>query len=216
MSWKFAGVVAFGVVAGILLARASQDPETGTASWDGLRAAGFAAYLCLWVAVCSGIAVHMRFRARPIAMTWVLESHRMSSALSLSFVAGHIAGLLVDPAMAFSVVDIAAGVTSGYRPLQVSLGVLAMWALVAVLGSTAFAGRMPYAAWRNLHWLSFPAYGLALLHGLTAGTNASSPPALGLYAATASVVAALVVVRVVGRGWVDAAATAAGSARSAN
>lgn len=216
MSWKFAGGVAFGVVAGILLARATQDAETGTASWDGLRAAGFAAYVCLWVSVCSGIAVHMRFRARPIALTWVLESHRMSSALSLSFVAGHIAGLLVDPTIAFTVLDVAAGVTSGYRPLQVSFGTVAMWGLVAVLGSTALAGRMPYAVWRNLHWLSFPAYGFALLHGVTAGTNASSMLALGLYASTASVVAALVVVRVLGRGWVDAAAAPAGSARSAN
>ena len=38
--------------------------------------------------------------------------------------------------------------------------------LVAVLASTAVSARLPYAAWRNLHFLSFPAYALALLHGI--------------------------------------------------
>jgi hypothetical protein len=46
MSWKLSGIVALGLVLGIVAARLAQDPDTGTASWDGLRAAGFAAYLC--------------------------------------------------------------------------------------------------------------------------------------------------------------------------
>ena len=41
MSWRISGIVALGVVLGIVLGRLAQDPDTGTASWDGLRAAGF-------------------------------------------------------------------------------------------------------------------------------------------------------------------------------
>lgn len=205
MSWKVSSLVAVGIVAGIVLARMAQDPESGTASWDGLRAAGFAGYLCLWFGLCSGIAVHMRYRPGPLALTWLLEAHRMSSAISLSFIAGHVAGLLVDPTVAFSVVDASVGITSSYRPLQVAFGTAAMWLMIAVLGSTALSSRLPYATWRNLHFLSFPAYALALLHGLTAGTDASATLALGVYASTASVVAALLVARVLGRGWVEGA-----------
>ena len=102
-------------------------------------------------------------------------------------------------------VDVTTGLTSSYRPIQVALGALAMWTLVAVLASTGLSGRIPYSWWRNLHFLSFPAYGLALLHGITAGTDASSTAALAIYASTASIVAALLVARVLGRGWVDAA-----------
>ena len=97
MSWRLAAIVGLGVTAGILLGRAVQDPDVGTNSWDGLRAAGFAAYLCLWFSVCSGIAVHMRFRIGPVGMSRLLEAHRMISALSLSFVAGHVTGLLDRP-----------------------------------------------------------------------------------------------------------------------
>ncbi|MGE3076413.1 MAG: hypothetical protein AB7N24_11065 [Dehalococcoidia bacterium] len=214
MSWKIAALVGLGVTLGIILGRIAQDPDVGTASWDGLRAAGFAAYLCMWLSVCTGIAVHMRFRFGAVAMTWLLEAHRMASALSLSFVAGHVTGLLVDPTIAFSVPDVAVGLTSSYRPVQVALGALGMWTLVMVLASTGFSGRMPYSWWRNVHYLSFPAYGLALLHGLTAGTDGSSTAALAVYASTASVVAALLVARILGRGWVDAA-SAPDSARPA-
>ena len=212
MSWRIAVVAAFGLVGGILIGRMAQDSDTGTASWDGLRAAGFAAYLCLWFALCSGIAVHMRYRPGPMALTWLLEAHRMSSALSLSFVAGHVAGLLVDPTISFSVLDVGVGFTSSYRPVQVALGAAAMWLIVAVLGSTALSVRLPYATWRNLHFLSFPAYGMALFHGLTAGTDGNSTPALAIYATTAAMVAALLVTRVLGRGWV-AATSEPGSTR---
>jgi predicted ferric reductase len=181
-----------------------QDPELGTASWDGLRAAGFAAYLCLWFAVCSGIAVHMRFRPGSYALTRVLEAHRMSSALSLSFVAGHVAGLLVDPTVEFSVVDVVVGFSSEYRPLEVALGAAAAWLVATVLGSTALSARVPYAVWRNFHFLSFPAYVMALLHGVMAGTDSGSPLALVVYASTAAAVAAMLVARVLGRGWVAA------------
>ena len=210
MSWKVAAFVALGVVAGILVARARQDPETGTASWDALRAAGFAAYLCLWLSVCSGIAVHMRYRPGPMALTWLLETHRIVSALGLSFVAGHLAGLLVDPTVSLSVLDVAIGATSAYRPLQVAFGASALWLMVAVLGSTAASGQLPYSWWRRAHYLSFPAYGFALLHGLTAGTDASSTPAVAVYAVTGATVAALLVARVLGRGWTE---VSAGSAR---
>lgn len=208
MSWKLSIVVTLGLVAGILLARFAQDPDTGTASWDGLRAAGFAAYLLLWLGLVSGMAVHMRYRPGPLAMTWLLEAHRMSSALSLSFTLGHMVGLFVDPTISFSLLDLTTGLSSSYRPIQVALGTAAMWLMVAVLGSTALAGRMPYVTWRSLHYLSFPAYIAALLHGLTSGTDATAPLALVIYASTASLAAAMVVARLFGRGWVAAGETA--------
>lgn len=208
MSWKLSGLVALGLVLGIIAGRIAQDPETGTTSWDGLRAAGFAAYVLLWLSVVTGMAVHLRYRPGPLAATWLIETHRMSSTMSLAFVAGHVTGLLVDPTVGFSALDITVGLSSSYRPVQVALGSLALWLSVAVLGSTALASRLPYGGWRSLHYLAFPAYGLALLHGLTSGTDARATLALLLYASTAATVAAMVVARLFGRGWVMAGGTA--------
>jgi len=208
MSWKLALIAGAGVSIGILLARWAQDDVTGTASWDGLRAAGFAAYLMLWLSVVTGMAQHMRYRIAGASLTWTLEVHRMSSALSLSFVAGHLVGLRVDPTISFSVLDLAVGFTNEYRPWQVALGAGAFWSMVVVLASTASSESMSYRAWRTLHYLAFPAWAMALLHGVLSGTDSGSPLALTVYAGTSAIIAAMLVARLLGRGWVDAGAPA--------
>ena len=204
MSWRVSGAVALALVLGVCVARLSQDPDTGTATWDAERAAGFAAYLLLWTSVVLGLAVHFRVRPPNGPLTLILESHRICSALALSFVAGHVTALLVDPVVRFSLLDAFVPFTSTYRAIQVGLGTTAMWLLVVTLSSTAAAGRMRYATWRNLHYLAYPCYVVALIHGLTAGTDATSALALSLYATTAGVVAALTFARVLGRGFVAA------------
>lgn len=204
MSWRISGLVALGLTLGVCVARLSQDPETGTATWDFERAAGFAAYLLLWASTVLGIAVHFRVRPANWPLSMVLESHRICSSLALSFVAGHVTALLVDPVVQFSPLDVVVPFTSSYRAIQVGLGTVAIWLLIATLASTAAAGRMRYSTWRTVHYLAFPCYLLALIHGITAGTDATSDPALALYATTAAMVAALTFARILGRGFVAA------------
>jgi predicted ferric reductase len=195
MSWKLSALVAFGLVTGIVLAHLTQGSETASRSWDALRAAGFTAYLLLWFSSVSGLAVRLRLRPGSAPLTWLLEAHRVSGALALAFVAGHVAGILVDPWTDISAMDVALGATSPYRPAAVLLGSVALWLTATVLLSTALAGRMRNATWRALHYLAFPAYLAALFHGITAGTDSAAAPAVALYAATAAIVAALLAVR---------------------
>jgi hypothetical protein len=48
-SWRLGGLTAAGLVRGIFITRIGTAGGTGTAVWDALRAAGFAAYLLLWL-----------------------------------------------------------------------------------------------------------------------------------------------------------------------
>lgn len=203
MSWKVAWIVATGLVGGLALARLTQDADTGTATWDATRAAGFAGYILLWLSVMGGMLIHLRFRPFGQAVTVLLEAHRIVSALALSFVVAHLFGLLVDPVINFSVVDLGVPFLSSYRPIQVGFGSLAFWLMVVVLASTALSGYMPYRAWRKLHYLAFPAWLLVLLHGVTNGTDTNSAPALSLYTVTAMSVVGLTVYRLFGRDWVQ-------------
>ena len=204
MSWRISGLLTIGLVLGVSVARLSQDADTGTTTWDFERAAGFAAYLLLWTATVLGLGVHFRFRAANSPLTLILESHRICSSLALSFVAGHVTALLVDPVVHFSLLDTFVPFASSYRAIQVGLGTAAMWLLIATLASTAAAARIRYSTWRAVHYLAYPCYLLGLIHGITAGTDATSIPALTLYASTASVVAALTFARVLGRGFITA------------
>lgn len=195
MSWKLAALVALGLVSGIVLAHLTQESDSASRSWDALRAAGFTAYLLLWLSTVLGMAARLRLRPGPAPITWLLEAHRMSGALALAFVAGHLAGILVDPWTGISVMDVTLGTTSPYRPTALLLGSIAMWLTATVLLSTAFAGHLKNATWRSLHYLAFPAYLASLLHGITAGTDSAATPAVALYAATAALVAALFAIR---------------------
>lgn len=208
MTWKLTAAAGVLLVAAVLAARLWQDPETGTASWDAARTSGFAGYLLLWASVASGLALYFRARPGGAPLTAIVELHRVTSALGLSFVAAHVAALLVDPAVHFAPIDAVVPFTSAYRPLQTGLGTAATWLLVAILASTAAAGRLPYATWRRLHWLAFPCWLLALAHGLTAGSDSAALPATLLYATTAASGAALAAVRVYGRNWANAGRTA--------
>lgn len=208
MSWKVCALASALLIALISGARLTQDPDAGTASWDATRAAGFAGYLLLWASVTAGVALHMRWRPGSAALTWILETHRITSTLALAFMLGHIWGLLIDPVIRFQPWDVAVPLFSDYRPVQVALGILALWLTAAVLATTAFAARMPYRWWRLSHYLAFPAYALALLHGITAGTDSGDVRAVSLYAGTAAVLVGMLVWRLAGRGWTTAIAPA--------
>ena len=206
MSWKATAAFAAAMAFVIVVARLVQDSQTGTATWDASRAAGFVAYLLLWLSTVTGIGLHLRWRPAGVSINVLLESHRITSVLALSFLFAHVLAIVLDPVVRFSVLDALVPFTSTYRPLQVGAGTLAQWILIAVLTSTAAAGSTRWSTWRNVHYLSFPCYALALLHGLAAGTDSAAPLALFVYASTASVIAALCVARFFGRDWVPAEA----------
>lgn len=201
VSWKAAWTLGITLCASVILARLVQDPETGTMSWDASRAAGFATYLLLWLSVVAGIALHMRFKLPGVSMARALEFHRIVSALSLSFLAAHVLAIILDPYIAFSWVDGFVPFTSDWEPFAVGVGTISQWLLVLVLASTALAAKMPYTTWKKLHYLSFPSYALALLHGILSGTDTGQFAAIMLYAMTASAVAFLIVFRIAGRDW---------------
>lgn len=204
MSWKLALGVGFALIAMTAVGRVLEDPDTGTATWDASRTAGFAGYLLAWLSVMGGMLLHLRVRVRGLPLTWFLEAHRMLSALALAFVATHVAGLLLDPVVHFGPLHVVVPFTSEYRPWQTGLGTAAAWLMILVLTTTALAGRMSYSRWRAWHLLAFPAWALALVHGLAAGTDSGAPAAVAVYAVTAAAVAALGAVRVAGRGWTSA------------
>lgn len=195
MSWKLSAAVAVALVGAILLSGSSSPGEAGSNSWDALRAAGFTAYLLIWLSSVAGLSLRLRVRVPALSSTRLLEVHRVSGTLALAFVAGHLAGILIDPWTTIGPVDAAVGFTSPYRPAAVLLGSIALWLMLAVLLSTTLAALIHIATWRALHYLAFPAYLAALLHGVTAGTDRDSPVAVCLFATTSAVVAGLFVFR---------------------
>jgi predicted ferric reductase len=113
----------------------------------------------------------------------------------------HLCGLWIDPFLRFDLWDGFVPLTADYRPWQVGLGVLSLWITTLVLVSTWAAGRIPRRWWRIVHYASYVAYGLALLHALYAGSDTEHWPTHILYSATAGTLAGALFVRFFVRDW---------------
>ncbi len=180
MSWKLMLAVMVATVAAAVGARSAG----GTATWDAARAAGFVGYLLLWAACFTGAGVNLRFHPLVGKQAVAFELHRGTAVLSVAFVAGHMAALLLDRWMTFGVMDVLVGFTAGYRPLATGLGAVALWLMVGILVSTAYSAQMPKALWRGLHFFSYLAFAAALAHALLAGSDTEHWPTHVVYSTT--------------------------------
>jgi DMSO/TMAO reductase YedYZ heme-binding membrane subunit len=58
-----------------------------------------------------------------------------------------------------------------YKPLWVGVGILAFYLILLTTLSFYVRAWIGQKTWRRLHFLTFPLYGMASLHGLQAGTD---------------------------------------------
>jgi len=142
--------------------------------WYVARASGIVAYLLLSSSVVLGALLAGRAR-----FTWprfaVEEVHRFLATLAGVFIVLHGGALLLDTVVPFSLAQELVPFTAGYRPFAVGLGVVAAELTAAVGIANALRGRIPYRAWRRVHYLTLPVWAFATLHGLLAGTDRLDP-----------------------------------------
>ncbi len=162
--------------------------------WYTSRAGGLVAAALLAASVIAGLALTTaprRARPRP---AWRLDLHRFLGGLALVFVGVHLVGTLFDHYVPFGLTDLLVPLASRWSPIPVALGIVSLYLLVAVEVTSLAKARMPTRAWRLVHWLSFPLFGLVQLHLLLAGTDRHTP-ALLLSVAAVDVVVAVLLVR---------------------
>jgi sulfoxide reductase heme-binding subunit YedZ len=166
--------------------------------WYFARSAGIVAYLLLSGSVLLGALMAGRapFRWPRFA---VQEVHRFLAILTAVFVVLHGGSLLLDRVVPIGLGQELVPFTSPYRPFAVGLGVCAAELLAAVGISNAIRRRLPYGAWRKLHYLTLPAWLLASLHGVLSGTDALDPWFAAIAAGTFAAVLVTVAARHSGR-----------------
>jgi predicted ferric reductase len=167
----------------------------GTA-WYAARAGGMLAYLLLSASVAVGLLMSGRARLQRWPRFALEDVHRFLGILAGTFIAVHGAALLLDHVVPFSLAQLLVPGTDSYRPLWVALGIVAAELLAALAVTNHYRKRLPHRVWRRLHMLNFAVWALALVHGLTAGTDASTTWALVLYAGSAWLVLALLIHRI--------------------
>jgi DMSO/TMAO reductase YedYZ heme-binding membrane subunit len=168
--------------------------------WYVARAGGMLAYLLLTSSVVVGLLLSSRAKL-PRWPRFALEDvHRFVGILAGAFIVLHGGALLLDRFVPISLSQLLVPGTDSYRPLAVACGIVAAELLAALAVANHYRRQLPHSVWRRLHYLNFAVWALALVHGLTAGTDAFTTWALLLYAGSAWLVLALLVHRV-SLGW---------------
>ncbi|HET6209217.1 MAG TPA: hypothetical protein VFD94_02480 [Jatrophihabitans sp.] len=167
--------------------------------WYLARGAGVAAFAALSVATAAG-AITARRSAAIQRRVLTQYLHRTAAMTGLLLLGLHVYMVLIDSYAKVGVLGALVPLAAGYRPLAVSLGVLASYLLVVVAGTGLLRARFAASArgarsWRAIHLASYAAWVLAAFHFLTAGTDAGQGWARLVLLAGTGIVAAGVIVR---------------------
>jgi DMSO/TMAO reductase YedYZ heme-binding membrane subunit len=114
-----------------------------------------------------------------------------------------MATLLPDKYIDFDLINLFIPFTNSYKPLAVSLGVLGFWTLVAIQGTSLMMKKMSRQTWRRIHMLSYPLYGIIVVHSLTAGSDVGTQLYTGFTMALAMTGAAVAGIRLVTGRFID-------------
>jgi DMSO/TMAO reductase YedYZ heme-binding membrane subunit len=144
-------------------------------TWIVLRAAGIAAYLMLWATVSWGLVGTTSLLGRKVARVTAINIHQFLATAAFVLLGVHIGGLLLDRFVPFTPVDVLLPFHSAYHTVPVAFGIVSMWAVVTVLFSSWLRKHISTKAWRALHLLAVPAFAMALVHGVFAGTDTVRP-----------------------------------------
>lgn len=192
----------FLVLAGGALAMAALPPLLTALAGPGLplmwwsaRAFGLLAYLALWLSAMFGVFVSARGAGGLLDKATVLELHNRWALAALVASGVHVLAVVGDPVAGVTPLAAAVPLVSAKLTGPVALGTLALWGMAVIALSTALSKRVPRWLWRALHASAFGTFVLALVHGLSAGSESGTAAVRGLYVGTAALLLGAVVQR---------------------
>lgn len=192
------GIAAVGILAFVAIAAAS-GLSASPAVWYIARAAGITTYLLLWLSVVSGLAMSMKLRIAGIDQPLLMPIHRLATELSLAFLVLHMASMAVDATVALGMGGVLIPFMSSVRQPWTDLGIISAYLLVGIAASFGVRNYIGSQVWRRIHYLTFPLWLIALVHGIGAGTDTGTVWGAAIYIATADVVLYLTTVRLLSR-----------------
>lgn len=164
--------------------------------WYVNRAAGIVAWVLLASSMLVGLLLSSRALGRKARPNWLTDLHRGLSGLAVVFVAVHVAGAIGDNFIHYGAADVLLPFASSWRPVAMAWGIVSMYMLVAVEGSSLLRKHVPKTVWRKIHYLSFPLFLTATTHAFTAGTDVRTTAGMATASLATAAIAGLSVLRI--------------------
>ncbi len=193
-------LTASAVVSVAAVASLVQDALGGEmVAWVLGRASGLTSYVLLVALVCTGLVLAhpwARHLSAP-SPTVRLRLHAGLATFTLAFTVLHVVVLATDPWAQVGWRGAVLPMASTYRPVAVTLGVLALWAALLTGLTARFAGRVAPRAWWPIHKVAGASLVLVWAHSVLAGSDL--PALRGFYLASGCAVLGLALTRYAAR-----------------
>ncbi len=144
-------------------------------TWLGIRASGVTAWGLLTAVVLWGILLKTQLLGRLAPPMRLLDLHRWLGVIALGFLVVHMALLMVDTFMKFSIWQILVPGLAPNQTFAYALGTIAFWLLVPVSFLGRLRAKMGVAGnrwFKNAHLIAYAAWPFATAHYVLAGTDA--------------------------------------------
>jgi sulfoxide reductase heme-binding subunit YedZ len=159
-------------------------------AWYVARTGGILGFTLLTASAVLGLTLAGRPRLARWPRFAIEDVHRFAGMLAGVFIWLHVLVFLLDNYLNFGLKDLVVPGAAPYRPVWTAFGVVAAELLLAIAITNRYRKRLPYVFWRRAHMLNFLVWSLALVHGITAGSDSDTTWARLLYVCCASAVAA--------------------------
>jgi sulfoxide reductase heme-binding subunit YedZ len=149
--------------------------------------------------VALGTLVANRVGGTFIGRFEINEVHRSLTMVAMVFLVIHIVTTVLDSFVSTGLISAVVPMTSAYKRIPVALGAVAFDLILAVWISSLLKLRIKNETWRFIHWFSWLAYAISLVHGYLSGTDAHHGLGMVLVIACAGCVALAALWRFLGR-----------------
>ena len=142
--------------------------------WFLSRSSGIVSWALLAATTLWGIFLSTRMLKPYDRPAWLRDLHTWLGTLTLLGTGVHIAAIMADSYVQFSVKDVLVPMASEWKPLALAWGIVSMYMLIAVQVSSWAMKKIPRKLWRAIHFLSYGLFATTSIHSLSAGTDRST------------------------------------------
>lgn len=169
---------------------------SNTLLWYTTRGAGAVTLILLSTVVVLGILSTQRVQGEGWPRFVTTGLHRNLALMTLVFLTLHIVTAVIDPFTNLGWGAALIPFSSYYRTFWLGLGVIAFELLLAIIITSLVRGMLGHRTWRAIHWLTYAAWPVGVVHGLGTGTDTWSAWMLGITGACVAGVGTAIVIRV--------------------
>lgn len=167
-----------------------------TILWYTTRGSGAVTLILLSCVLVLGILATLRVQSDRWPLFLTSGLHRNLSLMTLVFLGLHIVTAVVDPFTNLGWEAALVPFSSYYRTFWLGLGVIAFELLCAVTLTSLVRGFIGHGIWRAIHWVTYAAWPVAVIHGLGTGTDTWSSWMLAITAGCVAGVLMAIVIRI--------------------